>query len=230
MAILIVEDDDRILEFIKKGLSAEGYIIQTATNGKQGLLMAKSNNYDLIILDLMLPDTDGRTICKSLRLERISTPILMLTALDNLEDKVEGLRIGADDYLTKPFAFDELIARIQALLRRSSGYQEQSDILEFLDLSLNRSTREVRRNNRHISLTPKEFALLEYLMQSPGHVFSRAKILDNVWGYNTDPLTNVVDVYIRNLRKKLDNNSAQSIIFTVRGFGYKIDNLPNRHN
>lgn len=229
MTILIIEDDDRILEFIKKGLSAEGYIIHTATNGKQGLLMAKDNHYDLIILDLMLPDTDGRVICKTLRQERISTPILMLTALDNLEDKVEGLRIGADDYLTKPFAFDELIARIQALLRRSAGYTEQSDTLEFLDLCLNRSTREVRRNNRHISLTPKEFVLLEYLMQSPGHVFSRTKILDNVWGYNTDPLTNVVDVYIRNLRRKLDSNSNQPIIFTVRGFGYKLDH-PNKNN
>ena len=223
MAILIIEDDERIAQFVRRGLEAEGYLIEVAMDGKQGLQIARSTEYDLILLDLMLPDMTGQEICRQLRLQGITTPVLMLTAMDALEDKVEGLRIGADDYLTKPFAFDELLARIQALIRRSRSFKEEQVEIKVIDLSLNRETHEVRRGDRLIELTPKEFALLEYFMGAPGKVFSRTKILDNIWGYNTDPLTNVVDVYIRNLRRKIDDGEERHLIKTVRGFGYKLD-------
>ena len=223
MAILIIEDDARIIEFIRRGLEAEGYLIETASHGKEGLQIARNGDYELILLDLMLPDITGQEICRQLRMQGITTPILMLTALDALEDKIEGLQIGADDYLTKPFAFDELLARIHALIRRNKGFKETLVEIKVTDLSLNRETHEVRRGDRLIELTPKEFALLEYFMSAPGKVFSRTKILDNIWGYNTDPLTNVVDVYIRNLRRKIDDGEDRQLIKTVRGFGYKLD-------
>lgn len=223
MAILIIEDDERILEFVRRGLEAEGYLIETAGNGGQGLQLMLNAEYDLLLLDLMLPDMSGQEVCRQLRQQGVKSPVLMLTAMDSLEDKVEGLRMGADDYLTKPFAFDELIARIQALLRRSKGYKEQVVELCAGDLTLNRETREIHRAGRLIELTPKEYALLEYFMQAPGRVFSRSQILDQVWGYNSDPLTNVVEVYIRNLRRKLDEGFPTSLIKTVRGFGYKLE-------
>ncbi|MCF6237026.1 MAG: response regulator transcription factor [Gammaproteobacteria bacterium] len=223
MAILIIEDNERILQFLRRGLEAEGYLIETAITGKQGLLLASNSKYDLLLLDLMLPDLSGLEICCQLRQQDISTPILMLTAMDSLENKVEGLRLGADDYLTKPFAFDELIARIQALLRRNQDYKEHVTELTVNDLTLNRDTMEVHRAGQLIELTPKEFSLLEYFMNSPGRVLSRSQILDQVWGYNSDPLTNVVEVYIRNLRKKVDENFPTPLIKTVRGFGYKLD-------
>ncbi|MFZ5595048.1 MAG: response regulator transcription factor [Pseudomonadota bacterium] len=223
MAILLVEDDERIVTFVKRGLEAEGYLMDVASTGKEALRVGRSPVYGLIILDLMLPDMDGREICRQLRAEEVSTPILMLTAMDALEDKVGGLRLGADDYLTKPFAFEELLARIQALRRRSPSYTSQSIELALADLTLNRETRQVRRGDHVIELTPKEFALLEYLLSAPGRVFSRARILENVWGYSSDPLTNVVDVYMRNLRRKIDEDSDKPLLKTVRGFGYKID-------
>ncbi len=225
MMILIIEDDERILQFIKRGLEAEGYLIETATTGKLGLQLATHAKYDLILLDLMLPDISGQDVCRQLRQQGITTPILMITAMDALEDKVTGLHIGADDYLTKPFAFDELVARIQALLRRCQGYKEQPAELQVSDLTLNRETREVHRAGQFIELTPKEHALLEYFMSAPGRVFSRSKILDHVWGYTTDPLTNVVEVHIRNLRKKMDEEFTTQLIKTVRGFGYKLENI-----
>ncbi len=229
MTILIIEDDERILQFIKRGLEAEGYLIETASTGKLGLQLANYAEYDLILLDLMLPDISGQDICRQLRQQGTNIPILMLTAMDALEDKVTGLHIGADDYLTKPFAFDELIARIQALLRRSQGYKEQPVELLVSDLILNRETREIHRAGQLIELTPKEHALLEYFMNTPGRVFSRSKILDQVWGYNTDPLTNVVEVHIRNLRKKVDDGFPLPLIKTVRGFGYKLEDIkPNQ--
>ncbi len=223
MTILIIEDDERILQFVRRGLEAEGYLIETAATGKLGLQLATHTEYDLLLLDLMLPDISGQDICRRLRQQGITTPILMLTAMDTLEDKVTGLHIGADDYLAKPFSFDELIARIQALLRRSQGYKEQPIELQVSDLTLNRETREVHRAGQLIKLTPKEHALLEYFMNAPGRVFSRSKILDQVWGYNTDPLTNVVEVHIRNLRKKVDDGFPALLIKTVRGFGYKLE-------
>lgn len=223
MTILIIEDDERILEFIGRGLTAEGYLIESATDGKEGLRLAASSAYKLILLDLMLPEISGQEVCRQLRAQGITTPIIMLTAMDALEDKVYGLRTGADDYLTKPFAFDELLARIEALLRRTNGYKDEVNELLVGDLKLSRDTRLVKRGKRSIELTAKEFALLEYLMAEPGKVFSRTKILDNVWGYNTDPLTNVVDVYIRNLRRKIDDGEKHPLIKTVRGFGYKLE-------
>jgi len=226
MAILMIEDDVRILQFVKRGLEAEGYLIEAASTGEQALQLASNSDYELLLLDLMLPDISGQEVCRQLRQQGVLTPILMLTAMDSVEDKVEGLHVGADDYLTKPFAFDELVARIQALLRRSSrhiDYKEKVAELVVADLTLNRNTHEVHRGDKLVELTPKEYALLEYFMQTPGRVFSRSQILDQVWGYNADPLTNVVEVYIRNLRRKLDEGYSVSLIKTVRGFGYKLE-------
>ncbi len=222
MTILIVEDDERIYQFIRKGLEAEGYLIDGACTGKEGLRLATGAEYELLLLDLMLPDLSGQEVCRQLRQRGFTIPILMLTAMDSMEDKVMGLQLGADDYLAKPFAFDELVARIQALLRRNHGYSEQAVELVVSDLVLNRDTREIHRGGLLIELTPKEHALLEYLMSVPGRVFSRSRILDQVWGYHTDPLTNVVEVCIRNLRKKVDGGFPVPLIKTVRGFGYKL--------
>jgi len=229
MAILIVEDDERITQFVKRGLEAEGFLIEVANTGKLGLQFAIQGEYDLVLLDLMLPDLGGLEVCQQLRQQGVTTPILMLTAMDALDDKVAGLRMGADDYLTKPFAFDELIARIQALLRRNSqtqGYKAPVVELAVGDLTLNRDTREVYRGGQLIELTPKEYALLECLMNtSRGRVLSRSQILAQVWGANADPLTNVVEVYIRSLRKKLDEEFPTPLIKTVRGFGYKLEDI-----
>jgi len=223
MRILLVEDDTRIVEFVRRGLVAEGYSVETAGDGHTGLELGTTLDLDVILLDLMLPGLDGREICRRLRAAQVHTPILMLTALDTLEDKVDGLRLGADDYLTKPFAFDELLARIEALLRRRNNFQPDTAAIQVADLVLNRDTREVRRGERLIELTPKEFALLEYFMSQPGKVLSRTRILENVWGYNTDPLTNVVEVYIRHLRSKIDQDFPTPLLQTVRGFGYKLN-------
>lgn len=223
MRILLVEDDERIVGFVKRGLEAEGYQIDVASHGQEALQKARLPHYQLIILDLLLPGIPGKEICRELRASGLQTPILMLTALDTLEDKVSGLRIGADDYLTKPFAFDELIARIQALQRRQVNYHVETPELKIADLTLNKETREVRRAGQIIDLTPKEYSLLEYLMSAPGKVLSRTRILEQVWGYNADPLTNVVEVYVRHLRYKIDQKHDKKLIKTVRGFGYKID-------
>lgn len=223
MRILLVEDDERIVEFVRRGLIAEGYTVEVAYDGADGLMMGESQGFDMIVLDLMLPKLDGRAVCQRLRADMVHTPILMLTALDGLDDKVQGLRLGADDYLTKPFAFDELLARIEALLRRGGSYQADIAELRVADLVLNRNTHKVHRGDDQIDLTPKEFALLEYLMSNPDKVVSRTRILENVWGYNADPLTNVVEVYIRHLRNKVDEGYPVPLIQTVRGFGYKIE-------
>ncbi len=202
MRILLVEDDKRIVSFVKRGLEAEGFVVDVAGDGQQGLEMAREN-FHLIILDLLLPVRNGTEVCQALRNEQVYTPILMLTARDALKDKVQGLKAGADDYLTKPFAFEELLARSRALLRRGP-YQEIPPKLEVGDLVLDRETREVRRGEKVISLTSKEYALLEYMMSRPNKPLSRTLILDQVWGLSYDPLTNVVDVYIGYLRKKVD--------------------------
>lgn len=226
MMILLVEDDPRIVTFIKRGLEAEGYGVDTAHDGEEAMRIAASPIYQLIVLDLMLPGIDGQEICRRLRTGGVPTPILILTAMDSVDNKVKGLRIGADDYLTKPFAFEELLARIEALLRRRTGFEAESKNLTLADLSLNHETKEVCRGKQMIDLTPKEYALLQYLMKTPGKVHSRTKILEAVWGYSADPLTNVVEVYIRNLRRKIDQGAGESLIKTVRGFGYKIDSRP----
>ncbi len=220
MNLLLVDDDERIVRFIKRGLEAEGYQVDVARDGEEGLEYGRGN-YRLIILDLLLPVKNGTEVCHLLREKGISTPILMLTAKDTLQDKIEGLQTGADDYLTKPFAFEELLARVQALLRRGA-YQEIPVTFQIQDLYLNKGTREVTRAGQSISLTAKEFALLEYLMAHPDRPLSRTMILEQIWGYHHDTLTNVVDVYIRYLRNKVDKGFPQKLIHTVRDVGYKI--------
>ncbi|TNC51972.1 response regulator transcription factor [Rubellimicrobium rubrum] len=219
--ILLVEDDPRIVSFIRRGLQAEGHVIDTADTAARGLNMARENDYPLLILDRMLPDMDGAEICRQLRQERVGSRILMLTAKDTLGDKVGGLRAGADDYLTKPFSFDEFVARIEALLRRSAMQRHESR-LQVSDLTLDPATRAVMRGGRAIELTPKEYALLRCLMENPGTVLSRSQLLNNVWGLAFDPGTKVVDVYVRYLRRKVDDGAAESLIHTARGTGYWI--------
>ena len=224
--ILLVEDDPRIVSFIRRGLEAEGHVIDTADTAVRGLNMARENDYPLLILDRMLPDMDGVEICRQLRQERVDSRILMLTARDTLDDKVGGLRAGADDYLTKPFSFDEFVARIEALLRRS-GLQRHGSALQVADLTLDPATRAVARAGRPIELTPKEYALLRCLMENPGVVLSRIQLLSNVWGLTFDPGTKVVDVYVRYLRKKVDDGEPEPLIHTIRGAGYRLGaNVP----
>jgi two-component system, OmpR family, response regulator len=219
--LLLVEDDPRIAGFIERGLAAEGHTVDIAGTGTEGLKMARRGDYALMILDRMLPDFDGVEVCRQLRLEGAGTRVLMLTAKDALGDKVGGLRAGADDYLTKPFSFDEFVARIEALLRRSELHRHEPE-LRVADLTLDPATRRVARGDRVIDLTPKEYALLRYLMENAGTVLSRSQILNNNWGYGFDPGTKVVDVYIRYLRKKIDEGEATPLIHTIRGAGYSV--------
>ncbi len=224
MRVLIVEDDQRIVDFVQRGLKAEGYVVEVARNGHEAIALSSEGQFQVIILDLGLPDLNGREVCERLRAIGIATPILMLTARDTVQDKVTGLRSGADDYMTKPFSFEELLARIEALMRRRGG-EIKTEIreLQIADLVLNLETHEVRRGETLIDLTPKEFSLLECFMRMPGKVLSRTRILEQVWGYSADPLTNVVDVYIRQLRRKIDDDYELKLLKTVRGFGYKLD-------
>jgi DNA-binding response OmpR family regulator len=224
MRVLLVEDDERISDFVQRGLKAEGYAVEVARSGREAIALGAEGSFQAIILDLGLPDLNGRQVCERFRSMGIDTPILMLTARDAVQDKVSGLRSGADDYMTKPFAFEELLARIEALMRRRGG-ETSPEVKEFriADLVLNGETHEVRRGEALIELTPKEFALLECFMRMPGKVLSRTRILEQVWGYSADPLTNVVDVYIRQLRRKIDDDHDLKLLKTVRGFGYKMD-------
>ncbi len=223
MHILLVEDDTRIVDFVRRGLKAESYAVESARSGREALPLG-AEDFQAIILDLGLPDINGRELCEQWRAKGVDTPILMLTARDTVEDKVTGLRSGADDYLTKPFAFEELLARIEALIRRRSGeFKPESKELQIADLVLNRETHEVRRADTLIELTAKEFALLECFLRNPSKVLSRTRILEQVWGYHADPLTNVVDVYIKQLRRKIDDDHDIKLIKTVRGYGYKLD-------
>ncbi|TKB62072.1 MAG: response regulator transcription factor [Nitrospira sp.] len=225
--ILVVEDDERISSFIRRGLEAEGYLVDVVQDGLEGVEKGMAP-YDLILLDLLLPDQSGHEVCQTLRRERVQTPILILTAKDGLEDKLSGFDHGADDYLTKPFAFEELLARIKALLRRKPLYEETTTLLQVANLTLNRDSREVRRGSKPIMLTRKEFDLLEFLMSNADKALSRTSILEHVWGYHYDTLTNTVDVYIGYLRKKVDSGSKIKLIQTVRDFGYKIsDHQPS---
>lgn len=220
--VLLVEDDWRIARFVKRGLEAEGYVVDVSGRGSEALARCRDIDYPLIILDRMLPDTDGLDICRRLRDEGHNACVLMLTAKDARQDKVDGLRVGADDYLTKPFAFDELLARMQALLRRGRYRAAESPMLRVGDLTLDPATRKVARAGRQISLTAREFALLSYLMANAGKTISRTKLLANVWDYGFDPGTKIVDVYIRYLRRKIDADGAKPLIRTMRGFGYCI--------
>lgn len=219
--ILLVEDDPRIASFVYRGLKAEGHALDIAGDGQTAMRMLRKADYPLVILDRMLPDHDGVTVCRQMRSENITSRILMLTAKDALGDKIEGLNAGADDYLTKPFAFDELVARVEALLRRAPGMR-LDPVLQVADLMLDPATRQVTRAGRRIELTPKEFGLLRYLMEHRGAVLSRAQILNNNWGYGFDPGSKVVDVYIRYLRAKIDTAGEAGLIHTVRGTGYRL--------
>jgi DNA-binding response OmpR family regulator len=222
MNVLLVEDEPRVADFINRGLRAENHGVTVASSGGMGVELAKTGEFDVIILDLMLPDMHGYDVCQKLRLEGDHTPILMLTAMDTLEDKIKGLRIGADDYLAKPFDFDELLARIEALVRRSHSFAPNENLVQVGDLALDRDAIEVTRGGEPIKLTAKEVAILELLMSAPGRVFSRTRILNQVWGYSEDPLTNVVDVYIARLRRKIDTPGRDPMLETVRGHGYRL--------
>jgi DNA-binding response OmpR family regulator len=220
--VLLVEDESRVADFIDRGLRAENHGVTVAPTGGEGVELAKTGEFDVIILDLMLPDMHGYDVCQRLRQEGQHTPILMLTAMDALEDKIKGIKIGADDYLTKPFDFDELLVRIEALVRRSHNFAQSSNLLKVADLELDKELLEVKRGGEAIKLTAKELAILELLMSAPGRVFSRTRILNQVWGYSEDPLTNVVDVYIARLRRKIDTKGRDPLIETVRGHGYRL--------
>lgn len=226
--VLMIEDDPRIADFVGRGLRAEGFLVEVMPNGREGLLGGRNPDYQVILLDVGLPDISGQQVCEQLRAEGIATPIIMLTARDATLDKVKGLNAGADDYVTKPFSFDELLARIEALIRRAEkNYAEDNPEIRVMDLCLNRETHRVSRAGLSIELTAKEFSLLELLMLNSGKVVSRTRILEQIWGYSSDPLTNVVDVYIRQLRKKVDEDHAMKLIQTIRGFGYRLDARPD---
>lgn len=222
MRILIIEDDHKIARAIKKGLEQEAFAVDISYDGKDGLGSALTHDYDLIIIDRMLPEVDGLKICQAIRKEGKHLPILILTAKDKISDKVEGLNAGADDYLVKPFAFEELLARIRALLRRQPVPIET--ILKIGDLSLNTLTYEVKRSDKKINLSSKEFALLEYLIRNPNRILTKDNIISHVWDYDADILPNTVEVYIGYLRQKIDKPfSGKELIKTIRGFGYKIE-------
>lgn len=220
MKVLVVEDDRKIASFVLKGLKEQGYVVDVCHDGNEGLDLAAGESYDVILLDIMLPGRDGLSILRALRAEKNTVPVILLTARSGLDERVEGLNLGADDYLPKPFFMEELIARIIAVSRRSSG--EQLSVIHHGGLALNLISREVRRGDESLELTSREFNLLELLMRSPGRVYSRTQLLEHVWGYDFDPQTNVVDVYIRRLRSKIDPPEGPSSIETVRGVGYRM--------
>jgi two-component system, OmpR family, copper resistance phosphate regulon response regulator CusR len=219
MRILLIEDDPNIGDVIRRGLQEQHYSVDHALIGEEGMELALVNAYDLIILDLMLPRADGVTICRELRRSSIKVPILILTALDAIDTKIEGLDAGADDYLTKPFHFGELLARVRSLIRRQSDHR-QSEI-RVADLVLDTATRLVERGGVNIALTAKEFALLEYFMMNRGKVLSREEISEHVWDMNFDPQSNVIDSFVRFLRQKVDRDHGVPLIHTVRGIGYR---------
>jgi len=220
MRILVVEDDRRLNGIIKRGLIEETYAVDVAYDGEEGQYLAEINPYDLIILDIMMPKKDGFEVCSELRAKGINTPILILTAKDAVEDRVKGLDIGADDYLVKPFAFSELLARVRALLRRES--MTKSPELKVGDLKLNTLTREAWRGDKAIELTNKEYVILEYFMRHPNIVITRTMLEEHAWDYDFDSLSNLIDVYIRRLRRRIDHEESKSIIQTVRGAGYRL--------
>jgi heavy metal response regulator len=218
MRILIIEDEKKVAGFLKNGLKEEGYAVDNAFDGQTGFDMAVENEYDIIILDLMLPGLDGITLCKKLREESNHTPILMLTAREAVKDRVIGLDAGADDYMTKPFAFEELLARVRVILRKRPITQELK--LEIGDLILDLITHKVKRGGDEIELTTKEYALLEFLMRNAGTIVTRTMIAEHVWDINFETFTNVIDVYINYLRNKIDRDHDEKLIHTVRGRGY----------
>lgn len=219
MKILIIEDEKRISAFIQKGLKAEHFTVETAFDGEEGLFMAQEGDYDAVILDIMLPEMDGITVCKKLRAAGKMFPVIMLTAKDSVEEKIAGLDAGADDYMTKPFSFAELLARIKALTRRKG---EATGILKVGGLSLEADAFEVKRDKNNIALSATEFKLLKFLMERSPRPVSKTKILEEVWGYDFSPESNIVDVYIKYLRDKIDKGFKEPLLHTIRGIGYKI--------
>jgi heavy metal response regulator len=218
MRILVIEDEQKVAAFIKRGLKEEGYAVDVAFDGEQGYSLTAANEYDLVVLDVMIPKMDGLTLCHKLRQEGFTAPVLMLTAKDAVRDKVKGLDAGASDYLTKPFAFAEFLARIRALLRR--GESRQSASLQVADLILDPAKRHVSRAGKKIELTAKEFALLEYLMRNAGSIVTRTMIAEHVWDLNFETFTNVIDVYINHVRRKIDRGFSRKLVHTIRGRGY----------
>ncbi len=223
MRILVVDDDKKLCDTLKRGLEENTYAVDCVQDGEDGIFYAEITPYDLIILDVMMPKKDGWEVCRELRLKKVNTPILMLTAKDEVEDRVRGLDAGADDYLVKPFAFAELLARVRALMRRDSETKSTELILG--DLVLDTVTREVGWRGKQVHLTSKEFAILEYLMRHPNAVVTRTMIEEHAWNYDFDSMSNLVDVYIRRLRKKIDPDRGKQIITTIRGAGYRIKAL-----
>jgi two-component system, OmpR family, response regulator len=219
MKLLVVEDDRETASYLQKGLGESGYLVDRAGDGRQGLFMASSGGYQAIVLDRMLPQMDGLSMLSALRAADIRTPALILSALGTVDDRVKGLRAGGDDYLVKPFAFSELLARLEALLRRGSA-TPATTALRVADLELDLLTRTVKRSGKPIELLPREFRLLEYLMRNAGHVVTRTMLLEHVWDYHFDPQTNVIDVHVSRLRQKIDKNFDRPLLNTVRGAGY----------
>lgn len=218
MKILIIEDEKKVASFIKNGLENEGFAVDVVSDGKMGLEKAYDESYDIIVLDLMLPKVDGLEILRKMRRDKIATQVLVLTAKGQVEDRINGLNLGADDYLAKPFAFGELLARVRALYRRS--HPQKNPVLEFEDLSINPLTREVTRAKRRIDLSATEYSLLEFLAYNANRALNRATISEHVWNYDFDRGTNFIDVYINRLRNKIDEGFAKKYIQTVRGYGY----------
>jgi len=218
MKILVVEDEKKVASFIKRGLEEEKFEVDVAYDGEDGFQKLLDGSYGLVILDVMLPKKDGLSVVKELRIRKILTPVLMLTAKDTVDDIVAGLNSGSDDYLTKPFAFAELLARVRALLRRSE--QERGAEIRFADLRLDPVTHKVWRKDKEIDLTAKEYSLLEFFMRNPNQVLTRTTIAENVWDYIFDSFTNIIDVYVNYLRKKIDRDADKKLIHTVRGVGY----------
>ena len=222
MRILIVEDEPRVADFLQRGLTGEGHFCVVANDGESGLALAGDGDFDLMLLDLMLPRMHGHDVCQQLRMNRVQIPVIILTALDSLDNVVEGLRMGADDYVTKPFAFEELLARVETVTRRHREFADQDQTLRAGKLEFDRRSLRFTVGGEEVRMTAKELAIIELLMSKPGTLFSRERILSNVWGLSKDPLTNVVDVYIGKLRKKIDGDSGPSAIETVRGLGYRL--------
>lgn len=220
MKVLVIEDERKIASFLRKGLEAQGFVVEHAANGDEGYVLATTRPYDALVLDIMLPGRDGLSILRNLRDRKIPLPVILLTARSELNERLEGLNLGADDYLAKPFHIAELIARLHAVTRRASGVSQS--ILAVADLSMNLLTRKVTRGRTDIELTAREFSLLEHLMRSPGRVLTRVEICERVWDYNFDPGTNLVDVYVQRIRKKVDGDFPEKLIETIRGVGYRI--------
>ncbi len=220
MKVLVIEDEKKIASFVRKGLEAQGFVVEVSTHGDEGYMLACSRPYDALVLDIMLPGKDGLSILRNLRERKIALPVILLTARSELNERLEGLNLGADDYLTKPFHIEELIARLHAVTRRAAGTSQS--ILAVADLKMNLLTRKVARGDQAVELTAREFSLLEHLMRSPGRVLTRVEICERVWDYNFDPGTNLVEVYVQRLRKKVDGDFPNKLIETIRGVGYRI--------